>query len=299
MIYSRHVGKAKIYNVLEYSGPTHAADFVFPALDVKEITPHLSWLAPHHYNVKLERFIVAMQLWVMHIDNKVIVIDLGVGNHKKRASERMNMLNTLTPLWLAAAGADPQSVTHVVVTHFHPDHVGWGTRMDNGKWVPTFPNARHLMPRVDFDLALAAYKNGDKGVISGSFEDSVLPLYEAGLIDFIDDGDLVAGCLEAEIMPGHTPGSIHFRLRSEGKEAIFAGDFMHSPLQIAMPHINTWIDAHAEQARASRALFLKRAAERNALIMPVHFGWPHCGYIRGDPVSGYRFEPAAPETRGE
>lgn len=299
MIYSRHVGKAKIYNVLEYSGPTHAADFVFPALDVKEITPHLSWLAPHHYNVKLERFIVAMQLWVMHIDNKVIVIDLGVGNHKKRASERMNMLNTLTPLWLAAAGADPQSVTHVVVTHFHPDHVGWGTRMDNGKWVPTFPNARHLMPRVDFDLALAAYKNGDKGVISGSFEDSVLPLYEAGLIDFIDDGDLVAGCLEAEIMPGHTPGSIHFRLRSEGKEAIFAGDVMHSPLQIAMPHINTWIDAHAEQARASRALFLKRAAERNALIMPVHFGWPHCGYIRGDPVSGYRFEPAAPETRGE
>ena len=299
MIYSRHVGKAKIYNVLEYSGPTHAADFVFPALDVKEITPHLSWLAPHHYNVKLERFIVAMQLWVMHIDNKVIVIDLGVGNHKKRASERMNMLNTLTPLWLAAAGADPQSVTHVVVTHFHPDHVGWGTRMDNGKWVPTFPNARHLMPRVDFDLALAAYKKGDKGVISGSFEDSVLPLYEAGLIDFIDDGDLVAGCLEAEIMPGHTPGSIHFRLRSEGKEAIFAGDVMHSPLQIAMPHINTWIDAHAEQARASRALFLKRAAERNALIMPVHFGWPHCGYIRGDPVSGYRFEPAEPETRGE
>ncbi|MCX7223671.1 MAG: MBL fold metallo-hydrolase [Burkholderiales bacterium] len=185
------------------------------------------------------------------------------------------------------------------MTHFHPDHVGWGTRMDNGKWVPTFPNARHLMPRVDFDLALAAYKNGDKGVISGSFEDSVLPLYEAGLIDFIDDGDLVAGCLEAEIMPGHTPGSIHFRLRSEGKEAIFAGDVMHSPLQIAMPHINTWIDAHAEQARASRALFLKRAAERNALIMPVHFGWPHCGYIRGDPVSGYRFEPAEPETRGE
>lgn len=299
MIYSRHVGKAKIYNVLEYSGPTHAADFVFPALDVKEIKSHLSWLAPHHYNVKLERFIVAMQLWVMHIDDKVIVIDLGVGNHKKRASERMNMLNTLTPLWLAAAGADPQSVTHVVVTHFHPDHVGWGTRMDNGKWVPTFPNARHLMPRVDFDLALAAYKNGDKGVISGSFEDSVLPLYEAGLIDFIDDGDMVAGCLEAEIMPGHTPGSIHFRLRSEGKEAIFAGDVMHSPLQIAMPHINTWIDAHAEQARTSRALFLKRAAERNALIMPVHFGWPHCGYIRGDAASGYRFEPAEPETRGE
>jgi len=238
-------------------------------------------------------------LWVMHIDDKVIVIDLGVGNHKKRGSERMNMLNTLTPLWLSAAGADPKDVTHVVVTHFHPDHVGWGTKMVDGRWQPTFPNARHLMPRIDFEAALAAYKNGDKEVISGSFEDSVLPLYEAGLIDFIDDGDLVAGCLEAEIMPGHTPGSIHFRLRSEGKEAIFAGDVMHSPLQIAMPHINTWIDADAEQARASRALFLKRAAERNALIMPVHFGWPHCGYVRGNSEQGYRFEPVEPETRGE
>jgi len=299
MIYSRNVGRAKIYNVLEYSGPTHAADFVFPELDVKEIKAHLSWLAPHHYNIRLERFIVAMQLWVMHIDDKVIVIDLGVGNYKKRASERMNNLNTLTPLWLAAAGADPKSVTHVIVTHFHPDHVGWGTRMDDGRWVPTFPNARHLMPKVDFENAHAAYLKGDKGVISGSFEDSVLPLYEAGLIDLIGDGDVVAGCLEAEAMPGHTPGSLHFRLRSEGKEAIFAGDVMHSPLQIAMPHINTWIDAHAEQARASRALFLKRAAERNALIMPVHFGWPHCGYIRGDSVKGYRFEPADPDTRGE
>lgn len=299
MIYSRNVGKAKIYNVIEYSGPTHAADFVFPELDVKEIKPHLSWLAPHHYNIRLERFIVAMQLWVMHIDDKVIVIDLGVGNHKKRASERMNMLNTLTPLWMAAAGADPKSVTHVVVTHFHPDHVGWGTRMEDGRWVPTFPNARHLMPKIDFELAHAAYLKGDKGVISGSFEDSVLPLYEAGLIDFISDGDLVAGCLEAEVMPGHTAGSIHFRFRSEGQEAIFAGDVMHSPLQIAMPHINTWIDADAEQARASRALFLKRAAERNALIMPVHFGWPHCGYVRGDSKNGYRFEPAEPQGRGE
>jgi glyoxylase-like metal-dependent hydrolase (beta-lactamase superfamily II) len=299
MIYSRNVGRAKIYNILEYSGPTHAADFVFPELDVKEIKPHLSWLAPHHYNIRLERFIVAMQLWVMHIDDKVIVIDLGVGNHKKRASERMNNLNTLTPLWLAAAGADPKSVTHVIVTHFHPDHVGWGTRMDNGQWVPMFPNARHLMPKVDFENAHAAYLKGDKGVISGSFEDSVLPLYEAGLIDLIGDGDVVAGCLEAEAMPGHTPGSLHFRLQSEGKEAIFAGDVMHSPLQIAMPHINTWIDAHAEQARTSRALFLKRAAERNALIMPVHFGWPHCGYVRGDSVKGYRFEPAEPDARGE
>jgi glyoxylase-like metal-dependent hydrolase (beta-lactamase superfamily II) len=299
MIYSRNVGRAKIYNVLEYSGPTHAADFVFPELDVKDIKPHLSWLAPHHYNIRLERFIVAMQLWVMHIDDKVIVIDLGVGNHKKRASERMNNLNTLTPLWLAAAGADPKSVTHVIVTHFHPDHVGWGTRMEDGRWVPMFPSARHLMPKVDFENAHAAYLKGDKGVISGSFEDSVLPLYEAGLIDLIGDEDVVADCLEAEAMPGHTPGSLHFRLRSEGKEAIFAGDVMHSPLQIAMPYINTWIDANAEQARASRALFLKRAAERNALIMPVHFGWPHCGYVRGDSVKGYRFEPADPDARGE
>lgn len=299
MIYSRHIGDAKVHNVIEYIGPTHAPDFVFPDLDLRQVEPQLSWLAPHHYIPSMQRFVIAIQLWVVHAGGNVIVIDPGVGNRKARASERMHLLNTLTPLWLAAAGADAKSVTHVLATHFHSDHLGWSTHLVDGRWEPMFPNARHLLPKIDFAAAQAAYERGDKNVLNGAFEDSVLPVYKAGLVDLIDGGSEVAGCLQAESMPGHTPGSLHYRLRSRGAEGVFAGDVMHNALQIVMPHLNTWVDGDAKQARASRALFLKRAAERNALIMPGHFGWPHCGYVRANTEDGYRFEPLEPEKRGE
>ena len=299
MIYSRHIGDAKVSNVIEYIGPTHAPDFVFPELDVRQVEPHLSWLAPHHYLPRMQRFVIAMQLWVLHAGGNVIVFDPGVGNRRQRSSERMHMLNTLTPLWLAVAGADAKSVTHVVVTHFHSDHLGWCTNLVDGRWEPMFPNARYLFPKVDFEAARAAHERGEPKVLGGAFEDSVLPVYKAGLVDLVDGEGEIAGCLQVESMPGHTPGALHYRLRSRGEEGVFPGDVMHNALQIAMPHINTWVDGHAEQARATRALFLKRAAERNALIMPGHFGWPHCGYVRGASEKGYRFEPAEPETRGE
>jgi len=297
MIYSRSIGDARVHNVIEYIGPTHSAEFVFPQLDLRELQKHLHWLAPHHYVPHMQRFVIAMQIWVVHAGGNVIVIDCGVGNHKRRAAERMNMLNGLTPLWLAAAGATAESVTHVVTTHFHSDHVGWNTHLVDGRWEPMFPNARYLVPKIDFDAALADYERGQPNVMFGSFEDSVFPVYKAGLIDFVDGAKEVAGCLAVELMPGHTMGSLHYRLRSGGEEGVFGGDVMHSALQIAMPHLNSWIDCHADHARASRALFLKRAAERNSLIMPAHFGWPHCGFVRGDSEHGYHFEPAEPGPR--
>ena len=40
---------------------------------------------------------------------------------------------------------------HILLTHLHWDHVGWNTRLDNGSWVPTFPNARYVMARREFE----------------------------------------------------------------------------------------------------------------------------------------------------
>jgi len=291
MIYRRRVGEATVTNVIEYIGPTHSHEYLFPDMTERDLAPHLHWMAPHHYVPSMQRFVIAMQLWVVHWRDKVIVIDTGVGNAKPRRPVRMNMLSTLTPLWLEAAGATADTVTHVVTTHLHPDHVGWNTTWADGRWVPTFPKARYLTPKVDFELNQALYAAGDKGVLLGAFEDSVLPIQEAGLLELIGDGEQIASCLEAEAMPGHTAGSLHFRLRSGHEEAIFCGDIMHSPLQIALPHLNSYADMLPDQAPATRLRFLERAAQRNALVMPVHFGFPHCGRIRGDGQNGYRFEP--------
>ena len=295
MIHSRMIGDARVTNVIEYSGPTHPPEFLFPEISKAErdasIAANASWLAPHHYVPHMDRFIVTIQIWVVHAGGNVILIDTGVGNFKTRAAPRMNQLNTLLMPWLEAAGAAPHQVTHVVHTHLHTDHVGANTVEQDGKWVPAFPNARYLMPRAEFDYWKAEYDRGDKMVQSGSFADSVLPVLDAGLVDFIDDTKEVAGCLMPEDVSGHAPGMLSFRLRSNGEEGMFSTDTMHSPIQVANPHWNDRYVLDAAKALQSRAKVLARAAEREALIMPMHFGAPYCGYVRrqGD---GYRFEGA-------
>jgi len=293
MIFSRQIGAARVTNVIEYSGPTHAPEFLFPEISKAErdagIAANASWLASHHYVPHMDRFIVTIQIWVVHAGGNVILIDSGVGNFKNRAAPRMNQLNTLLLPWLEAAGAAPHQVTHVVHTHLHTDHVGGNTVEQDGRWVPAFPNARYLMPKAEFDYWKAEYDAGDKMVQAGSFADSVLPVLEAGLVDFIEPGQEVAGCLLGEDVSGHAPGMLSFRLRSNGEEGMFSTDTMHSPIQVANPHWNDRYVLDAGRALQSRANVLAHAAERNALIMPMHFGAPYCGYVRkqGD---GYRFE---------
>lgn len=295
MLQSRMIGGARVTRVLEYSGPTHAPEFLFPEIPKAErdaaIAANLSWLAPHHYVAGMDRFIVTIQLWVVHAGGNVILIDTGVGSFKPRAAPRMDRLNTLVMPWLEAAGAAPHQVTHVVHTHLHTDHVGGNTVLQDGRWVPAFPNARYLVPKPEFDFWKAQYDAGDRLVQAGSFEDSVLPIVAAGLADFYDGSSELAGCLVPESVAGHAPGMFSFRLRSDGVEGMFSTDTMHSPIQIACPHWNDRYVLDGAMARTARARTLANAADRNALIMPMHFGAPYCGHVRrqGD---GYVFAPA-------
>ena len=296
MIHHHTIGDARITGVIEYSGPTHPPDFLYPAVDKAErdavLKANASWLAPNHYVPHMDRLIVTIQLWVVHAGGNVIVIDTGVGNRKPRSAERMDRLNTLVVPWLESIGAGPNQVTHVVMTHLHTDHVGWNTVEKDGRWVPTFPKARYLFPKDEFDYWQGLYDQGDKDVNQGSFADSVLPIFDAGLGAFMDGKAEVAGCLAPEPVPGHAPGMLSFRLRSRGEEGLFCADILHNAIQIVRPDWNDRYCLWPDKALESRAAGLKRACERGALLMPMHLGAPYCGYVRrqGD---GYAFEPAA------
>jgi len=294
VIHHHTIGDARVTGVIEYSGPTHDPAFLYPAVDKAErdavLQANASWLAPNHYVPHMDRLIVTIQLWVVQAGGNTIVIDTGVGNRKPRAAERMDRLNTLVMPWLESIGAGPQQVTHVVMTHLHTDHVGWNTVEQDGKWVPTFPKARYLVPKDEFDYWKGLYDKGDKDVNQGSFADSVLPVLDAGLGDFMDGTAEVAGCLAPEPVPGHAPGMLSFRLRSRGEEGLFCADILHNAIQIVRPDWNDRYCLWPDKALESRAAGLKRACERGALLMPMHLGAPYCGYVRrqGD---GYRFEP--------
>lgn len=154
--------------------------------------------------------------------------------------------------------------------------------------MPAFPNARYLVPREDFGYFKSLHEKNPGA--DPSFGDSVLPLVEAGLVDFVEPGDAVAGGLEAVFAPGHTPGQMNYWL---GEQAVFSADIFHHPLQITDPHLNTAFCVLPDLARATRRAFLERAADTGALVMPCHFGPPHCGHVRRT-ASGFGFEPAAP-----
>jgi glyoxylase-like metal-dependent hydrolase (beta-lactamase superfamily II) len=295
MIHHHAIGDARITGVVEYSGPTHPPEFLYSAVDKAErdavLKENAGWLAPNHYVPHMDRLIVTIQLWVVKAGGNVIVIDTGVGNRKPRATAaRMDQLNTLTMPWLEAAGAGPDQVTHVVHTHLHTDHVGWNTVLSDGRWVPAFPKAKYLFPKAEFDFWNGEYAK-DKDVNQGSFADSVLPIFDAGLAEFIDEGKDVAGCLTPEPVPGHAPGMLSFRIRSRGEEGLFCADILHNAIQIVRPEWNDRYVLWPDKALESRAAGLKRACERGALLMPMHLGAPYCGYVRRD-GERYKFEPA-------
>ena len=292
MIQTRQVGRARVTRVLEYSAPTHDPAFLFPDLAQPDLDAMADKLAPHHYVPAMNRLVITIQMWVVQIDDKVIVIDTGVGNDKPRTAPRMKNLNIRVGEWLEAAGAGFDKVTHVVQTHLHSDHTGWNTVLKDGKWVPTFPKARYLMPKKDYDYWSDAITKAPDIAMDNSWDDSVVPVIEAGLVDFIEeDAGEILGCLTVEPVPGHTPGMLSYRLQSDGEEGLFCADVFHSPVQIYKPEINTAYCVLQDTARETRARVLAEAAERGTLIMPMHFGVPYCGYIRKD-GDGYRLEPA-------
>lgn len=294
MFQTRKIGDIQVTRIHEYGGPTHDPAFLFPDLDPNDLDRHRSLMTPHHYVAHMNKLIVEIQFWVVHAGANIIVVDTGVGNFKQRPGiARMNMLNGLVREWMIAAGAPPEKVTHVVMTHLHADHVGWNTSWVDGRWVPTFPNARYYLPGQDFRFCKEG-RNRDPGVVDvfgESFFDSVMPIVDAGLAEFIDDQREIADCLQVIAAPGHSPGQVMFQLRSRGEEGLFCGDVVHSPIQIAMPLVNSGYCIWEDAARRSRAEFLTRAADSGALVMPVHFGAPHCGFVRRQ-QDGFVFEPA-------
>ena len=143
-----------------------------------------AWLAPEHWVPHMNRLVLSVQFWIVHSGSDIIVIDTGVGNLKPRAGfARMNRLNTLVPEWLEAAGASPDKVTHVALTHLHIDHVGWCTTWKDGRWTPTFPNATYHFPKEDFRFCESgAHLSLDLDVFGASFLDSVMPIVDAARI---------------------------------------------------------------------------------------------------------------------
>jgi glyoxylase-like metal-dependent hydrolase (beta-lactamase superfamily II) len=259
------LGSVEVTRVVEWQGGFGATDVLFPSVPGDVWRRHESWLAPDFLNASTGEWQTTLQTWVLRSAGRTVLVDTGLGN---------DLLERL-----AAAGVRPQDVDLVVNTHLHSDHVGWNTRLVDGEWVPTFPNARYLISRADFD-----YWNPVNGHVPTSpfhsaadtgamFNERVLPVHRAGQVRLWDgDSHRIDEDLVLELAPGHTPGSAVLRLESGTDRALFVGDIVHSPLQLIEPHHEICVSEDRTGAACSRRRVLEQAAATNSLVVPAHFG---------------------------
>jgi glyoxylase-like metal-dependent hydrolase (beta-lactamase superfamily II) len=226
------------------------------------------------------RLRMSFQSFVVKTSRHTILVDTCCGNDKDRLTRpEFHHLRTDYLAALATAGVRPEQVDFVLCTHLHWDHVGWNTRLLDGKWVPTFPNARYIIARNEFEHWNASFERGDKGIHLASFEDSVLPVMRAEQAVLVDsDYELDQG-VWLEPCPGHSPGHVVINLASRGRHAIVSGDVIHHRIQLAYPELSTVADADMNLARTNRVALIERLADNDILLLPAHFPPPVIGRV--------------------
>jgi glyoxylase-like metal-dependent hydrolase (beta-lactamase superfamily II) len=268
------VGRLRVTAVVERAGPTRPT-WLLPDAVPEAVERHRGWLAPHFLDDK-GRLLQSIHTFVLQAPGLTALVDTCVGNDKDRGGRApFHMMRTSFLEDLRAAGFPPESIDVVVCTHLHVDHVGWNTRLDHGRWVPTFPRARHLFARQEWEHWSSERDEDTKRIMA----DSVQPVLDAGLADLVDTDHRISDEIWFEPTPGHTPGHVSVRLRSGESEAVITGDLMHHPIQMAEPQWATPFDTDAEQARKTRRAFCERYADTGVTVLGTHFHDPTAGRI--------------------
>ncbi len=205
--------------------------------------------------------------FVIETAGKTVLVDTGLGNFLGRFEGACGTL----PVELAAAGIAPERVDAAVFTHLHPDHVGWNCTERDGAYIPTFPNARYVVHRPEWERW--------KDVEAGYIRRHVLPLARAGQLDLVEDGFEPAPGVRLLSTPGHTAGHISVLVYGGGEGAVITGDAAHHPLELEHPDWSPSADDDREQSARSRAALVDRIEEEGLTVLGGHFPAPHAGRL--------------------
>jgi glyoxylase-like metal-dependent hydrolase (beta-lactamase superfamily II) len=288
-----NIGSTTVTRIGEQIGPSDfvAASFL-PQLVRDRFERHLPWLVPTHYDPTRDRLITSNHAWLVRTGRHTILIDSCAGNHKERPwMPRFHQLDTPFLSHLREAGAAPESIDFVLCTHLHVDHVGWNTRLVDGRWIPTFPNARYLFSRIENDAWRpdgGTRRHEVAGASAAMYDDSVLPVIQAGQAQLLDGAHAIDDQLLIEPAPGHTPGHVVLKLKDGADGAVFCGDAVHHPIQVYEPSWNSRFCEDPVQAELTRRAVFEHCSEHRALLFPTHFAAPHVAAIEEE---GGRFRP--------
>jgi glyoxylase-like metal-dependent hydrolase (beta-lactamase superfamily II) len=271
------VGDLTIHRIIEQETSFLPALELLPGLTPELLAEHRTWMRQANALDDNDVLLLCFQSYVVKTPHHTILIDSCIGNDKPRQRPKWNMKHDDTYMRaLAAAGYSVEDIDYVMCTHLHVDHVGWNTRLEDGRWVPTFPNARYVFGKGEFDYWSA--QNAKAAV--PQFVDSVLPVVEAKRHEVVGDDFAIGEHARILPTPGHTPGHVAFTFGRGRDDAAFSGDLMHTPLQTRHPELSVKFDVDQAQAAVTRRNFLERYCDTDTLCCTAHFPSPSVGKIR-------------------
>ena len=262
-----------------------------PDLTEEQLAANRGWLEPRGLDPANDQVVLCFQSYVVRTPHHTILVDTCIGNDKDRPGRpRWNMKSDQSYMrGLAALGLSVEDIDIVVCTHLHADHVGWNTRLLDGRWVPTFPNARYVFSEKE----LAHWTAQTDEVRKKPLTDSVLPIVAAGRATLVGDGYEVDDHVRLLPTPGHTPHHASVLAGKANDLALFTGDAIHSPLQARYPELSMSSDSDGALAARTRRSLLERLCDTPTLCCTAHFPSPSAGRItrwgegfRCDPVAG-------------
>jgi glyoxylase-like metal-dependent hydrolase (beta-lactamase superfamily II) len=284
------IGSFEINRIADYQGPFFAPHEFFPDFDPAVVEENAALLGPRLIEPGTGKLMFSFHSFVVKTGRHTILIDSCIGNDKERPT-RPQFHRMRTPFIddLARLGVKPEEVDYVMCTHLHWDHVGWNTRLQDGSWVPTFPNAKYVMAKKEYDHWQDFHASGVDSPHARAFEDSILPVIKTKQALLVGDDYALDDGLWFESYPGHTPGNVVIHARSGGDRGLFIGDVLHHPLQCLKPDWSTFACTDGDASRVSRTRLIREHADSDTLILPAHFPTPTCGHIRSH-GSAYRFD---------
>lgn len=252
-----------------------------------ELMKKYDWLTPN-FATPEGRMLISFQAFVIQVGDRNIMLDTCIGNDRDREFDVFCNLQTSFFEDLTKAICPAEKIDTVVCTHLHIDHVGWNTQLVNGRWVPSFPNARYLLGRAEWEHWQKIRREGTHHI--AHLSDSVEPIIEAGLADFIEPNHRLTDEVRLEPTPGHTPGHVSVHIASRGQTAVITGDLVHHPIQLAEPDRYGNFDMDKDKAVQTRREYFKRYENKKALVIGSHFCDPTSGWVMAD-AKNWRWVP--------